>query len=103
MTCDALPLDNLSSSPNMEPNSRGLEKDLERELNLSWRVRATDRAKGRIGEVRVGLTEIRAVQNVEELRPELHFCALPHWNWNGLLQRDVHLPEAGRTESISTQ
>ena len=66
------------------PNSKS-ENQFERELNLPWRIRATNRPEGRIGKVRIRRPEICPIEDVEKLGPELNFSSLLHGNRNGLL------------------
>src|SRR5262245_55111724 len=49
------------------------EDEFKRKLNLSWRIRATNRPERRVGEVCIRRPEVCPVQDVEELGPKLHF------------------------------
>src|ERR1035438_6878089 len=49
-----------------------LENQLQRKLTLPRRIARADGPEGGTGRLRVRYSEIRVVQNIEELRPELH-------------------------------
>src|SRR5215510_6741800 len=61
------------------------ENYFERELNLSWRIGASNCPERSIREVRVRRAKVSAVKNVEKLRPELHLSSFSCWNRNGFL------------------
>src|ERR1043166_8984752 len=75
-----------------------LEQQLERELNLAFAVRGFGNHAGRgagdsaIEENRIRSIEIRMVENVEQLRPELESQALSHSH--AFEQRRVHVVRA---------
>src|SRR5262245_5382431 len=76
------------------------EDNLQSELNLPGGICASNRSEGRVGEVRIGRTKIRLIEHVEELGPKLHFTAFAHRDWKRFLQRDIQLPEIGRTKRV---
>src|ERR1035438_6353744 len=79
---------------------RRLEHQLQRELALPRRESRADGAKGGVGGFRVRYPEIRVVQNVEELGPELQpglFADL-----EVLVNRAVPLVEVGSAERIAS-
>src|SRR3954453_2693778 len=70
-----------------------LEHQLQRELNLPGWIGAADSAEGGVGNVGIRQAEIRAIQNVEELRTELERHAFARRNPEALVHADVPLPE----------
>src|SRR5215813_4887161 len=48
-----------------------LEQELQRELNQPWRLRRLNVVEGRRTDITIRQPEVRVVQDVEKLRPEL--------------------------------
>ena len=75
------------------------EHQLQRELALPRRERRADGTEGGIGGFRVRYPEIRVVQDVEELRPELQPGLFA--NLEVLVNRAIPLVEVGCAERIA--
>src|SRR5664280_698948 len=76
-----------------------LENQLQRKLALPRRVAGADGPEGGAGGLRVRYPEVRVVQNVEELRPELHPGLIA--DAEVLVDGKVPLIEVGSTERIA--
>ena len=62
-------------------NIRGrLIHELQRKLHLARRPRREDMVECRRTDVAVGQPEVRVIQEIEELRPELEFLSFGYWN-----------------------
>src|SRR5271157_23858 len=81
------------------PASGSLENHLQRELDLPRREGGANGPEGGIGSLRVRYAEIRVIQEVEELRPELQVGALA--KVEVLVDRKVPLVEIGCAERIA--
>src|SRR5664280_2162417 len=76
------------------------EHQLQRELDLPRRIGAADGPERRIGDVAGGRPEVRAVQQIEELRAELHGHAFAHRDLKALVHTQVPLPEVCHAECV---
>src|ERR1700758_3859922 len=74
------------ASPANEPSALGStpnspsELKLQRQLNQPWRLRLENVVKRRRAYIAIGQPEIRMVQQIKELRPELELFSLRHCN-----------------------
>src|SRR2546423_2948750 len=82
-----------------------LPEQLQRELDLPRRIRLLDRPeRGTVGNVRVHIrTEIRVVQDIEKLRPELQGHAFAERKSEVLVDAQVPLPEARPAQRVPSQ
>src|SRR5205823_4836754 len=79
------------------------ERVPETELQNPWILRAGNLAVQAGTKVRRRVSEIDAVQRVEELRPELHLVAFREWHWERLEDRKIKICVAGSDQRVAAQ
>ena len=79
------------------------EHELQGELDLPPRKRTANRSERRGGDVGRWRPEVRVVQDVEELRPELQRHAFARRDPETLVYPEVPLPEVQTAQSIAAE
>src|SRR5436305_14455882 len=80
-----------------------LKGQFQRKLNLTGRISGGNGSNRTGGDVRVGITEVRVVQHIEELATELESHAFPERQSEVLVDPQIPLEEIGRAESVTAQ